>query len=126
CSRRAARRGARLAGRAARMTASPSVAAGAPPRGPGPMRGPATPDTVVRRALWLDSTYDLAGSVLLFLGDHDLTSLAVGQVGPAAGLVVVDIDEATLEVIDPQADRLGIGVRGLAGGLPLRLPDHGG
>jgi N4-bis(aminopropyl)spermidine synthase len=84
---------------------------------------PATPETAVRRALWLDSTYDLAGAVLLFVGDHDLTSLAVGQVSPGAELVVVDIDEATLEFIDSRAGRLGIGVRCLAGDLRFGLPE---
>jgi len=39
----------------------------------------ATPETAVRRALWLDGTYDLRDAVLLCVGDHDLTSLAVGQ-----------------------------------------------
>jgi predicted methyltransferase len=83
---------------------------------------PATAGTAVRRALWLDSSYDLAGAVLLFAGDHDLTSLAVGQVCPAAELVVVDLDEATLEFIDTQAHRLGFGVRCLAGDLRFGLP----
>jgi hypothetical protein len=85
---------------------------------------PATPETVVRRALWLDSTYDLAGAVLLFAGDHDLTSLAVGQVSPGTDLVVVDIDEATLEFIDDRASQLGIGVRCLAGDLRFGLPER--
>jgi N4-bis(aminopropyl)spermidine synthase len=89
---------------------------------------PATAQTVVRRALWLDSTYDLGGAVLLFVGDHDLTSLAVGQVSPGADLIVVDIDEQTLEFIDDQASRLGLSVRCLAGdlrfGLPARAVGH--
>jgi predicted methyltransferase len=83
---------------------------------------PATPETVVRRALWLDSSYDLAGAVLLFVGDHDLTSLAVGQVSPAPELVVVDVVEATLQFIDSRARRLGISVRCLAGDLRFGLP----
>ena len=63
------------------------------------------------------------GAVLLFVGDHDLTSLAVGQVSPDTDLVVVDIDEATLEFIDEHADRLGISVRCLAGDLRFGLPE---
>ena len=83
---------------------------------------PATAETVVRRALWLDSTYDLAGATLLCVGDHDLTSLAVGQVSPAASIVVVDIDEPTLEFIDAQASRLGLKVRCLVADLRFGLP----
>lgn len=71
----------------------------------------ATPETAVRRALWLDSTYDLSGATLLCLGDHDLTSLAVGQVAPKAEIVVTDVDEWTLEYIDDWAARLRLNVR---------------
>ena len=113
----------RYAGAAAIVTTMTALVAEAPPARTDLDHVPATPDTAVRRALWLDSTYDLTGSVLLFLGDHDLTSLAVGQVCPGADLVVVDIDEATLKFIDDQASRLGIGVRCLVGDLRIGLPD---
>jgi hypothetical protein len=71
----------------------------------------ATPETAVRRALWLDGTYDLRDAVLLCVGDHDLTSLAVGQVTPGARIVVADIDERTLEYIDDWATRLRLDIR---------------
>jgi N4-bis(aminopropyl)spermidine synthase len=83
---------------------------------------PATPQTVVRRALWLDSTYDLAATVLLCVGDHDLTSLAVAQVSQGITVVVVDIDERTLEFIDSRAAALGLDIRCLAGDLRFGLP----
>ncbi len=82
----------------------------------------ATPETAVRRALWLDSTYDLAGSVVLCVGDHDLTSLALGQVNRATTAVVVDLHEPTLEYIDDHAGRLGLAVRCLFGDLRFGLP----
>jgi predicted methyltransferase len=67
---------------------------------PGPAPGldhvSATPQTVVRRALWLDATFDLADANVLFLGDHDLTSLAVRQVSPQASIAVADVDERVL------------------------------
>src|SRR5260370_1204355 len=85
-------------------------------------RPPGAPPTVVRRALWLDSTYDVAGTVLLCVGDHDLTSLALGQVNPGVSIVVVDIDEATLEFIDCQAAALGLGIRCFEGDLRFGLP----
>lgn len=62
----------------------------------------ATAETAVRRALWLDSTYDLDGARLLCLGDHDLTSLAVTAVNPRVAITVVDVDDALLEYIDGQ------------------------
>jgi len=71
----------------------------------------ATPETAVRRALWLDSTYDLRGAVVLCVGDHDLTSLAVGQVTPGARIVVADIDERILQYIDGWAARLRLDIR---------------
>jgi predicted methyltransferase len=117
-----------LAGRlaeAAAITASMTALIAAAPRARTDLdHVPATPETVVRRALWLDSSYDLDGAVLLFVGDHDLTSLAVGQVSPGTELVVVDLDEATLEFIDTQAVRLGISIRCLAGDLRFGLPER--
>ena len=61
---------------------------------------PATAETVALRALWLDATYDLAAVRLLCLGDHDLTSLAVAVVNPAAQVAVVDVDDGVLRHID--------------------------
>ena len=114
----------RLAAAAAIVASMTALAAGAPRARTDLDHVPATPETAVRRALWLDSTYDLAGAVLLLVGDHDLTSLAVGQVSPGTELVVVDIDEATLEFIDAEARRLGIRVRCLAADLRFGLPER--
>ncbi len=87
------------------------VIAGAPPALSGLDHVQATPETAVRRAVWLDSTYDLRDAVLLCAGDHDLTSLAVGQVTPGARIVVADIDERILEYIDEWATRLRLDIR---------------
>ncbi|EOD69781.1 bis-aminopropyl spermidine synthase family protein [Amycolatopsis vancoresmycina] len=65
----------------------------------------ATPETVLRRALWLDAQYDLTSARLLFLGDHDLTSLAVRAVCPSAALTVVDLDERVLAYLDDRGER---------------------
>jgi hypothetical protein len=62
----------------------------------------ATAVTAVRRALWLDSTFDLDGARLLCVGDHDLTSLAVAAVNPRVAVTVVDVDDALLAYIDDQ------------------------
>ena len=39
---------------------------------------------MARRALYLAGEYELDGASVLCLGDHDLTSLAVGHRGPPA------------------------------------------
>lgn len=65
----------------------------------------ATAETAVRRALWLDSTFDLNGARLLCIGDHDLTSLAVAEVNPGVAVTVVDVDDKILEFIDSRAHR---------------------
>lgn len=83
---------------------------------------PATAETVVRRALWLDGTYDLAGARLLCVGDHDLTSLAACSVNPDVAVTVVDLDERVLELIDTHAARSGLHVRCLLADLRLGLP----
>jgi N4-bis(aminopropyl)spermidine synthase len=76
---------------------------------------PATAETVVRRALWLDATYDLSGARVLFLGDHDLTSLALAEVRPDVETAVIDVDDATLAYLDQ-------GPRAIYGDLRLGLP----
>lgn len=59
----------------------------------------ATPETVLRRAAWLATEFTLDGRHLAFVGDHDLTSLAVRLVEPACAISVVDIDEELLEYV---------------------------
>ena len=82
----------------------------------------ATPETTVRRAVWLEATFDLAGRHLLCVGDHDLTSLAACRLVPELTATVVDIDERILEFIDRQAARLGLGIRCLYADLRFGLP----
>jgi N4-bis(aminopropyl)spermidine synthase len=79
----------------------------------------ATPETVLRRALWMDAQYDLASTRLLFLGDHDLTSLAVRAVCPSASLTVADLDERVLAYLD---DRGGREIRTVHADLRVGLP----
>lgn len=82
----------------------------------------ATPETVVRRALFLGARFHLAGARLLCVGDHDLTSLAVKLIHPEAEVTVVDIDERILAYLDEQAARLGVTVRTRWADLRLGLP----
>ncbi|OLT37068.1 hypothetical protein BJF79_30205 [Actinomadura sp. CNU-125] len=82
----------------------------------------ATPETAVRRALFLGARFWLPGSHLLCVGDHDLTSLAVGLIHPHVRTTVVDIDDRVLAYIDAEARRLGLDVRTRWADLRLGLP----
>jgi hypothetical protein len=83
----------------------------------------ATPETVLRRALWLDAQYDLGTARLLFLGDHDLTSLAVRALRPDADLTVVDLDDRVLEYLDTVSGRSITTLHAdLRIGLPAAVP----
>lgn len=93
---------------------------------PAPLRAldhvPATANTVLRRAHWLEANYELTAGRLLCLGDHDLTSLAVGALRPDAEITVVDLDERLLEFIDTKARERGLRIRCLHADLRFGLP----
>ena len=82
----------------------------------------ATPDTVARRAKWLNEQYELSGRTLLCLGDHDLTSLAVAAVNPDVAVLVVDLDDRVLAHIDSRARERGLNIRCLHTDLRFGLP----
>lgn len=84
---------------------------------------PATPETTVRRALWMDGTYDLAGAALLCIGDHDLTSIATCLRNPAARAVVVDVDEDLLGYIDTVATERELNIETAYADFRAGLPD---
>ena len=60
----------------------------------------ATPETALRRALYMLDGGSLAGRNILFLGDDDLTSVAAGLLKVAKGITVVDIDARLLDTIN--------------------------
>ncbi|AOS65404.1 bis-aminopropyl spermidine synthase family protein [Actinoalloteichus hymeniacidonis] len=82
----------------------------------------ATPDSVLRRAAWLTSQYELDGAEVLFLGDHDLTSLALAGLRPELSITVVDVDDRVLAHIDRIAEARGLRVRCLHADLRFGLP----
>jgi hypothetical protein len=82
----------------------------------------ATPATVLARARWMRENYDLRGARVLCLGDHDLTSLALALVDPAAEVTVVDLDERVLAHIDTVAAERGLAVRTLHADFRFGLP----
>ena len=104
---------------AARMA---ELAAGLPPSRWRFDHVPATPGTMARRARYLASEYELGGASVLCLGDHDLTSLAIGSVSPEAELAVLDIDERVLDHVASSADGLGLPLTAAWSDLRLALP----
>jgi branched-chain polyamine synthase A-like protein len=114
-----------LAGRAGLVRDVARWIEAAPPPARGLDHVPATPETVVRRALWLAGTFDLAGANVLFLGDHDLSSLAVLAISPEANVAVADVDERVLGYVGELARGRGRQARcryaDLRFGLPAEL-----
>lgn len=112
----------RLAGSPELLATTRRLAAAAP----APVRSldhvAATPETVARRALWLDAHFDLTGGRLLCIGDHDLSGLAACAVNPGLAVTVVDVDERILAFIDEQAGERGWGVRCLYADVRHGLP----
>ena len=98
------------------------LAAGRPPARWRLDHVPATAGTMARRALYLAGQYELEGAAVLCLGDHDLTSLAVGCAGAGADLTVVDIDEPVLDHLTASAARLGLELTAAWADLRLALP----
>ncbi|HEU0089046.1 MAG TPA: bis-aminopropyl spermidine synthase family protein [Pseudonocardiaceae bacterium] len=115
--------GARLAACAALVRQTAGDIAAAPAAREALDHVAATAETVVRRALWLDATFDLAGARLLCVGDHDLTSLAACAVSPGLTVTVVDVDEQLLEFIDTRAAQRGYDIRCRYADLRFGLPD---
>jgi hypothetical protein len=84
---------------------------------------PADSETVVARVALLTSQFDVGEGQLLFLGDHDLTSIAYARARPGSEITVVDIDEPLLEFIDGVARERGLSIRVLFADLRGGLPD---
>jgi len=60
--------------------------------------------TVVNRALYLLKKGDIEGRKILFLGDDDATSLAVGLLNLAEEITVIDIDLNVLKFLSEEAN----------------------
>jgi len=60
--------------------------------------------TVVRRALYLLKKGDIEGRKILFLGDDDATSLAVGLLNLAEEITVIDIDPNVIKFLSEGAN----------------------
>lgn len=82
----------------------------------------ATPETTARRAALLNFFGDIRGKRLMFLGDDDITSVAVVSYGTAQEIVVLDIDERILKTIETVSAEQGFKVKTLAYDARSELP----
>jgi len=82
----------------------------------------ATKETVFERALLLKSRGDISDRRLLFIGDADLTSIALAMLGKAKRIFVVDIDEEVLKLIERISKEEKLGVETLK--YDVRKPLH--
>lgn len=83
----------------------------------------ATPETSLRRALYMQEEGDLGGRDVLFLGDDDLTSVAAGLLKVARRISVVDIDERLLKVIEEISTENGLEIETVRHDLRNPLPE---
>jgi hypothetical protein len=84
----------------------------------------ATPETALRRALYMLEQGDLEGRDVLFLGDDDFTSVAAGLLGVAWGITVIDIDERLMKVIEDVSRDAGLGIECIVRDLRQPLPEE--
>ena len=83
----------------------------------------ATPETSLRRVLYMQEEGDLGGREILFLGDDDLTSVAAGLLKVARRITVIDVDERLLKVIDEISRENGLGIETVSHDLRNPLPE---
>ena len=94
-----------------------------PPAMPQLDQAHATPETSLRRALYMQEEGDLGGREILLLGDDDLTSVAAGLLKVARRITVVDVDERLLKVIDEVSGENGLGIETVCHDLRNPLPE---
>ena len=82
-----------------------------------------TPETALLRALFMLEEGDVEGRNVLFLGDDDLTSVAVGLLSVARRITVIDVDERLLELIGDISERERLAIECVHHDLRNPLPD---
>lgn len=83
----------------------------------------ATPDTVRRRADYLSENFLLADRHVVFMGDHDLTSVALAAKFRHARFTVLDIDEKLLDYVRSVSTKFDLGIRCVYADFSVALPD---
>jgi len=91
---------------------------------PSPVRqydqGYVTPETTLARVAYMYHRGDLKGREIIMLGDDDLVSIAIGLVGVARRVAVIDIDERLTSFISSVSREYGLDIEVLK--LDLREP----
>lgn len=87
-----------------------------------------TPETALKRALFMLEKGDVEGRRVIFLGDDDFTSIAVGLLRAAKEITVVDVDSRLLEAIQLVSKEEDVGITcvewDLRNPLPRQLCDE--
>jgi predicted methyltransferase/ribosomal protein S18 acetylase RimI-like enzyme len=83
-----------------------------------------TPETALLRALYMLEKGDVEGRGILFLGDDDFTSIAVGLLRAAREIMVVDVDSRLLEAIRLVSDQESLDIACVEANLRHPLPRH--
>ncbi len=82
----------------------------------------ATPATLLKRALFVATTYDIGDAQILCLGDHDLTCFALAATCPETPICVVDVDERLLAFIGKIARERDWNIKTYFADFRLELP----
>ncbi|KYH41156.1 MAG: hypothetical protein AYL33_004770, partial [Candidatus Bathyarchaeota archaeon B63] len=81
-----------------------------------------TPETAVLRALFMLEEGDVEGRRIIFLGDDDLTSIAVGLLRASRGITVIDVDDRLVSLIDEISEKEGLNIESVHHDLRNPLP----
>ncbi len=82
----------------------------------------ATTEATAKRALLMSENNDLARRRVIFLGDDDLTSIAVAMTEPAIELQVLEIDRRLVTLIKETSKRMRLGIRVTEADLRTDVP----
>lgn len=86
-------------------------------------QGAIPPDESLLRAASMQDRGDLWGQHILFVGDFDLTSVALALTRQPARVVVLDIDPRVVAFVDAAGERLGLPLSGRRFDVRDPLPD---
>lgn len=86
-------------------------------------QGAIPPEESLLRAAAMQDRGDLWGQSILFVGDFDLTSVALALTRQPARIVVLDIDARVVDFVDAVGARLGLPLSGRRFDVRRALPD---
>ena len=83
-----------------------------------------TAETALLRALFMLDRGSVEGRKIIFLGDDDFTSIAVGLLKAAKEITVVDVDPRLVETIDEISEQENLNIKCVEHDLKEILPKH--